>query len=215
MSSNVLSDKGPSQKAPRKSCGCKKLFWKMILTFLSPTFLCSTSKRNMHVQYSFTLKTFWQYNLGCLNIIDNVKLNSILLSCTCTMKYHKEDCEKSSIFLVHKKHENLDWGKLYHYQNAQKHFWFTTRAPESAYSSTVTNMVSNVESDAKMEPPIQGDRSRLSGARSLRIFGLSPLNSFSNRGTNPDSLVEPPERTMLRWHMSCTSESHLVTKTKE
>lgn len=70
-------------------------------------------------------------------------------------------------------------------------------------------MLSIVDKDPRIEPPIHAEYILFSGARSERIFGLILLSSCSSLGTSPFVRVVPPDRTTLRWMMSRKSGAHL------
>jgi hypothetical protein len=57
----------------------------------------------------------------------------------------------------------------------------------------------NVDSEARMEPPIQTEYLRSGGATILifMVDGASAVISFERRSEMPLNMVVPPERTML------------------
>lgn len=81
----------------------------------------------------------------------------------------------------------------------QKHFLCTIVDPTSSYSSLVIHMASNVESDNKMDPPIQAENF-LSGVATTLIFieeGANEVTSLESLSGIPGNMVVPPDIKML------------------
>ncbi len=81
----------------------------------------------------------------------------------------------------------------------QKHFLCTMVAPVSWYSALVIHMVWKVESDERMDPPIQ-TRNFLSAGATTLIFmveGARAVTSLLSLSGMPGYMVVPPDMTML------------------
>jgi hypothetical protein len=83
--------------------------------------------------------------------------------------------------------------------------------PDSSYSCFEHQRFWNVESDARMEPPIQTEYLRSGGATILTfmLLGESDVSSFCMRSAIPGNMVVPPERTTLPYKSRRMSRSHL------
>jgi len=71
--------------------------------------------------------------------------------------------------------------------------------PDSSYSCLLIHICWKVESDARMEPPIQTEYF-LSGGAMILIFmveGARAVISFCILSAMPGYMVVPPERTVL------------------
>ena len=71
--------------------------------------------------------------------------------------------------------------------------------PDSSYSDLAIHICWKVDSEARMEPPIQTEYLRSGGATTLifMLLGASAVISLLMRSAMPGNMVEPPERTML------------------
>ena len=69
--------------------------------------------------------------------------------------------------------------------------------PLSSYSSLLIHICWNVDSDAKMEPPIHTEYLRSGGAMILifMVEGASATSSFCMRSPIPGNMVVPPDST--------------------
>eukprot|EP00962_Isochrysis_galbana_P018615 scaffold5372_cov114-Isochrysis_galbana.AAC.1 len=84
--------------------------------------------------------------------------------------------------------------------------------PDSSYSCLEIHICWNVESDDRMEPPIQTEYLRSGGAMILIFmeFGASAVISFDMRSAMPAYMVVPPDRTMLAYRSLRMSTSHFM-----
>lgn len=71
--------------------------------------------------------------------------------------------------------------------------------PDSSYSSLLIHIDWNVESEARMDPPIHTEYLRSGGATILTLMeaGARAVTSLDIRSEIPGNMVVPPERTML------------------
>ncbi|MPC14730.1 hypothetical protein E2C01_007501 [Portunus trituberculatus] len=78
-------------------------------------------------------------------------------------------------------------------------FLWTIEGPHSSYSCLVINICLKVESEARMDPPIQTEYPRSGGAMILICIddGASVVISFSILSAKPGQVVLPPDNTIL------------------
>merc|ERR1712179_742548 len=84
--------------------------------------------------------------------------------------------------------------------------------PNSSYSCLLIHICWKVESEAKMEPPIQTEYF-LSGGAMILIFivlGARAVISFCIRSAIPGYMVVPPERTVFAYKSLRISTSHFM-----
>merc|ERR1712119_135128 len=96
--------------------------------------------------------------------------------------------------------------------HTQKHFLWTMDGPDSSYSCLEIHICWKVDSDAKMDPPIQTEYF-LSGGAMILIFmvgGARAEISFCIRSAIPAYMVVPPERTVLAYRSFRMSMSHFM-----
>ena len=81
----------------------------------------------------------------------------------------------------------------------QKHFLWTTGAPDSWYSCFVIHIVWKVDKDDKIDPPIQTKNFLSGGARTLTFMvdGAKAVTYLLNLSGIPGNIVVPPLITML------------------
>ena len=79
-------------------------------------------------------------------------------------------------------------------------------------ASLETHICWSVLNDDNLEPPIQTEYLRSSGATTLifMVDGAKAVNSHSMRSTMPSNMVVPPDRTMLRYKSSLMAASHFM-----
>merc|ERR1719491_2831135 len=84
--------------------------------------------------------------------------------------------------------------------------------PLSSYSSLLIHMLWNVESEARMDPPIHTEYLRSGGATILTLMeaGARAVISFDIRSEIPGNIVVPPERTMFAYRSFLISISHFI-----
>ena len=84
--------------------------------------------------------------------------------------------------------------------------------PDSSYSSFVIHMFWNVESEARIEPPIQTEYFLSGGAITLIFIvgGASWIISFSNLVLIPGYIDVPPDKTMFPYKSFLISTSHFM-----
>lgn len=84
--------------------------------------------------------------------------------------------------------------------------------PLSSYSSFVTHIEENVESDDRIDPPIQTEYFLSGGATTLIFIALGAkfVTSFDKRSGRPSYIVVPPDSTMLAYKSFLTSMSHFI-----
>merc|ERR1711977_337894 len=82
--------------------------------------------------------------------------------------------------------------------NPQKHFLCTIVGPDSSYSALEIHIDWKVESDERMEPPIQTEYLRSGGATTLIFIvdGASAVSSLVMRSPMPGYMVVPPEASL-------------------
>ena len=80
-----------------------------------------------------------------------------------------------------------------------KHLRWTMEGPDSSYSALEIHIDWKVESDERMEPPIQTEYLRSGGATTLIFIvdGASAVSSLVMRSPMPGYMVVPPESTMF------------------
>lgn len=93
----------------------------------------------------------------------------------------------------------IDYSNLIDIYVYQKHFLWTIGAPDSWYSALVIHIVWNVESDDKIEPPIQTKNFLSLGAKTLIFIvdGASAVTYLLSLSGIPGNIVVPPLITML------------------
>merc|ERR1712102_253865 len=95
-----------------------------------------------------------------------------------------------------------------------KHFLCTMEGPDSSYSCLEIHICWKVESEARMEPPIQTEYF-LSGGAMILIFmvgGAKAVISFCIRSAMPAYMVVPPDITTLAYRSFLMSTSHFMTE---
>merc|ERR1712045_285672 len=92
------------------------------------------------------------------------------------------------------------------------HFRCTMLGPLSSYSSFLIHISSKVESEDRMEPPIQTLYLRSGGAMILMVIesGASALTSCWTRSGMFLYIVVPPDITMLPYRSLRMSTSHFM-----
>merc|ERR1712050_102946 len=98
------------------------------------------------------------------------------------------------------------WGLIY------VHFLWTIDGPDSSYSSFVTHISSKVESEERIDPPIQTEYFLSGGATILMVIdgGASASISFFKRWSTCGNMVVPPDITMLPYKSFLMSTSHFM-----
>ena len=84
--------------------------------------------------------------------------------------------------------------------------------PDSSYSCLEIHICWKVESEAKMDPPIQTEYF-LSGGAMILIFmvgGARAEISFCIRSAIPGNMVVPPDKTVFAYKSLRTSTSHFM-----
>ena len=84
--------------------------------------------------------------------------------------------------------------------------------PDSSYSCLEIHICWKVESEAKMDPPIQTEYF-LSGGAMILIFmvdGARAEISFCIRSAIPGNMVVPPDKTVLAYKSLRISTSHFM-----
>merc|ERR1719322_1599739 len=84
--------------------------------------------------------------------------------------------------------------------------------PDSSYSCLLIHICWKVESDARIDPPIQTEYF-LSGGAIILIFmvdGASDVISFCIRSAMPGYIVLPPDKTVLEYKSFLMSTSHFM-----
>ena len=84
--------------------------------------------------------------------------------------------------------------------------------PDSSYSCLEIHICWKVDSEAKMEPPIQTEYF-LSGGAIILIFmvdGAKEVISFCMRSAIPGYMVVPPDKTVLAYKSFLMSTSHFM-----
>merc|ERR1719245_2553478 len=81
----------------------------------------------------------------------------------------------------------------------EKHFRCTIAGPDSSYSSLLIHILWNVESDARIDPPIHTEYFLSGGATIFTLIegGAKAVISLPIRSLIPGNIVVPPESTML------------------
>merc|ERR1719172_155396 len=94
----------------------------------------------------------------------------------------------------------------------QKHLRCTMAGPDSSYSALEIHIDWNVESDERMEPPIQTEYFRSGGATTLIFIvdGARAVSSLVMRSPMPWNIVVPPESTTLAYRSLRISTSHFM-----
>ena len=84
--------------------------------------------------------------------------------------------------------------------------------PDSSYSCLLIHICWNVDSDARMEPPIQTEYFRSGGAMILIfiVAGARAVISFCMRSAMPGNMVVPPDNTVLAYRSLRMSTSHFM-----
>merc|ERR1712087_13670 len=94
----------------------------------------------------------------------------------------------------------------------QKHLRCTMVGPDSSYSPLEIHICWNVDSEERMEPPIQTEYF-LSGGATTLIFiveGARAVSSLVMRSPIPANMVVPPDRTTLAYKSLRMSTSHFM-----
>merc|ERR1719482_740797 len=94
----------------------------------------------------------------------------------------------------------------------RKHLRWTIEGPDSSYSCFELHICWKVESDERMEPPIQTEYLRSGGAMIFTFIeaGASAVISLDMRSAMPAYMVVPPESTMLAYRSLRMSTSHFI-----
>merc|ERR1719453_1539069 len=94
----------------------------------------------------------------------------------------------------------------------QKHFRWTIVGPLSSYSCFEIHICWKVDSDDKIDPPIQTEYLRSGGAITLIFIvdGASAVSSFVMRSPIPGNIVVPPDRTTFAYKSLRMSTSHFM-----
>ena len=92
----------------------------------------------------------------------------------------------------------------------RKHLRWTISGPDSANSSLATCMFWNVESEARIEPPIQTEYFRAGAMSLIFIVGGASWIIFSRRVLMPGYIVFPPDRMMFPYRSLRMSTSHFM-----
>ena len=84
--------------------------------------------------------------------------------------------------------------------------------PDSSYSCLLIHICWNVESEARIDPPIQTLYLRSGGAMILIFIvgGARPVISFCILSAIPGNMVLPPDRTVLAYRSFLMSTSHFM-----
>ena len=96
--------------------------------------------------------------------------------------------------------------------SAQKHFRCTIPGPESSYSSFEIHISWNVDSEERIEPPIQTEYFLSGGATifTLSEAGANDVISLVRRTSMPGNMVVPPDSTVLVYRSRRISTSHFM-----
>merc|ERR1711988_309187 len=94
----------------------------------------------------------------------------------------------------------------------QKHLRWTMDGPLSSYSCLEIHICWKVESDERIEPPIQTEYFRSGGAMIFTFIeaGASAVISLDMRSAMPAYMVVPPESTTLAYKSLRMSTSHFM-----
>ncbi len=107
----------------------------------------------------------------------------------------------------------------FHVPNAQKHLRWTMLGPFSSYSALAIHIAWKVESEAKMDPPIQTEYFRSGGATTLIfiLWGARFVISFCIRSEMPANMVVPACKgsCVSSWHLgkSALTQPAMLRKT--
>merc|ERR1712098_831272 len=95
---------------------------------------------------------------------------------------------------------------------AQKHLRCTIVGPLSSYSAFEIHICWKVESEERMEPPIQTEYLRSGGATTLIFIvdGANAVSSFVMRSPMPGNIVVPPDITTFAYRSLRMSTSHFM-----
>merc|ERR1719238_2335448 len=98
------------------------------------------------------------------------------------------------------------------FRYAQKHLRWTMEGPDSSYSCFEIHICWKVESDERMEPPIQTEYLRSGGAMILTFIeaGARAVISLDMRSAMPAYMVVPPDNTTLAYRSLRMSTSHFM-----
>merc|ERR1711988_93704 len=96
--------------------------------------------------------------------------------------------------------------------HTQKHFLCTIVGPASSYSPFEIHICWKVDSEDRMEPPIQTEYLRSGGAMILTFIeaGARAVISLDMRSAMPAYMVVPPERTTFAYRSLRMSTSHFI-----
>merc|ERR1711988_1202143 len=96
--------------------------------------------------------------------------------------------------------------------SAQKHLRWTIVGPLSSYSCFEIHICWNVDSEDRIDPPIQTEYFRSGGAITLIFIvdGASAVSSFVIRSPIPGNMVVPPDRTTFAYKSLRISTSHFM-----
>merc|ERR1719189_21143 len=92
------------------------------------------------------------------------------------------------------------------------HLRWTMEGPDSSYSSLEIHICWKVESEARMDPPIQTEYFLSGGAMILILMveGARAVISFCMRSAIPGNMVVPPDSTVLAYRSFLMSTSHFM-----
>merc|ERR1719422_354922 len=97
---------------------------------------------------------------------------------------------------------------------AQKHLRWTMDGPHSSYSCLEIHICWKVDSEDRMEPPIQTEYFLSGGAMILILMveGARAVISFCMRSAIPGYMVVPPDMTVLAYRSFLMSTSHFMSR---
>merc|ERR1712146_741547 len=93
-----------------------------------------------------------------------------------------------------------------------KHLRWTIEGPDSSYSSLEIHICWKVDSEARMDPPIQTEYLRSGGAMILifMVGGARAVISLDMRSAMPEYMVVPPDSTTFAYRSLRMSTSHFM-----
>merc|ERR1719324_1756548 len=94
----------------------------------------------------------------------------------------------------------------------QNHLRCTIVGPDSSYSPFEIHICWKVDSEDRIDPPIQTEYLRSGGATTLIFIveGARAVSSFVIRSPMPVNIVVPPESTTLEYRSLRISTSHFM-----
>merc|ERR1719495_453842 len=90
------------------------------------------------------------------------------------------------------------------------HFLWTMDGPHSSYSCLEIHICWKVESEARIDPPIQTEYFLSGGAMILILEGARAVISFCIRSAIPGYMVVPPDITVFAYRSLRMSTSHFM-----